>query len=240
MPSRTAARTTDGARRRKAPATAAAPDLTGLPPQLGQDAASEPAPAPQPAPAPAPPADNEVSPEALAAAARFFAPPEVVDPDDDDPVGDQVTFLRGGGIRLDLEGRQLRLRRPSFGQLRELRLALEDLEWELEDLTEDNRVASAKWKADAEAIAADAPDRRARLAAIRAESREAARAYDAATDAAYLGWWRQAIEALSDDGTPADDDMPSWVVNHRLVTQVLNHWRAVPLGRGASKNGQVA
>jgi hypothetical protein len=44
---------------------------------------------------------------------------------------------------------------------------------------------------------------------------------------------REVVEVLGDHPLPGDEDLPPWlVVSGDPVSQMLIHWRSVPLGRG--------
>lgn len=184
------------------------------------------------APADAP----QVDPKALARMADMLTPPEQVEPEAGDPAGDNIEFVRTGVIRILAAGNRYRLRRPFFGELRRLRTAWQDYDYEVQDRSDEARDLSKRIKADIEAMSPDDPERTKKLRALRDESRAAGREHEEFVENGFLAWWVQVFELLTmGDGTPGPDETPGWLIDHTLVAKVFAHWRSVPLGHGSPK-----
>src|SRR5690606_36092534 len=104
---------------------------------------------------------------------------DLAEPDDDDPEGDRVDWVRTGMVRLWIGGTRYGLRRPFLGELRDLDLAHENA---LEDINDRN--VEARLKADGLGERADKIDadkrmtpktRAAEVRELRAEDRAIAR-----------------------------------------------------------------
>jgi len=149
----------------------------------------------------------------------------------EDP-GDQVELTRTGWVRMTIGDRRYRLRRPMLGEIRDIRMSLEDMSDEIVALSTDALTASQALKAEQQSLAEadDTPDRNAQLIDLRRRDREAARALDAKTEQIRVDWWASVFAKLSPDGLPTE--WPSWIVNPDLPGTVMRHWRAVPLAPG--------
>lgn len=157
------------------------------------------------------------------------------EPADDDGVDvDRIELVKSGLVRVHVDGQRYRLRRPFFGELKTLRLALADVADDLNDRRMETQLAAKRMLAENERINADdSMDDAARLAALQAlrkEDRQLGRALTSDADDARIGWWSQAFELVGLDGVPAD--WPAWFLDARLPDHVLAHWRTAPLGRG--------
>lgn len=178
------------------------------------------------APADAPPADPEV--EALGLVAEVEH-----DPVEHGEVLDSIDLVRTGIIRLVINGRKVTLRRPFFGELKRLRLALENLTDSITDARIDAEATGAEIRDEMKALADDEAlghrERAEASSALRRRDREAGRALTGAADDARLEWWVEVFAVL---GVEAPADWPSWVGDATLPNRVIQHWRSAPLARG--------
>jgi hypothetical protein len=157
------------------------------------------------------------------------------EPADDDGVAiDRIELVKSGLVRIHIDGKRYRLRRPFFGELKTLRLALADVSDDLNDRRMETQLAAKRMMAENERINSDdSLDDEARLKAlqaIRREDRELGRGLTNDADDARIAWWSQAFEVVGLDGMP--EQWPGWIVDARLPDHVLQHWRSAPLGRG--------
>lgn len=156
------------------------------------------------------------------------------DLDADDLPGDQVTLVKTGMVRIWIGGQRYRLRRPFFGELKTLRLALEGLQDEVNDKQVEILDLAAQLEQEANDLAADedltAKQRAAKLRQIRRRDRDAARKLTDLLEQLYPDWWAKVFEMLSVDGKP--DDWPAWVTDVGFVQRLMQHWRQAPLAPG--------
>lgn len=123
---------------------------------------------------------------------------------------DRFELLRSGGIELAASGTRYRLGRPTIGEQRRFVEALTD-------------IADIERKANE----ADAAERDT-------GERPEAPSHDD-VNAALLNWWRDVVSALSDGELPADDDdLPPWLLQRPLLSEVRRHWLEVPWVPGGS------
>lgn len=162
---------------------------------------------------------------------------EPVEPSEAEPE-EGLQFVRTGWVRFRWDGRVLRLRRPFLGELRELRLALEDLSDEIAERSEEIQAEGLRLAAEAEALEerglapAEAFEERAK---IRTRSKQLARELTGFAEDRRLEWWARAFEllAVNEAEVPADaGELPAYLLDNALPHRVLEHWRAVPLARG--------
>lgn len=165
-----------------------------------------------------------------------------VDTREDDPQHDEgeavaVELVKSGWVRLRWGGTLVRLRRPFFGELKTIRLALEDAADEIADRSE--KIQSIGRKLIEESQKNEEEDGRSdeERAKVRADltrqSKHAARELTDFGEEQRIGWWRLVVGLVGVDGElPPDDRLPSWIADPSLPNTVLQHWRAVPLGRG--------
>lgn len=143
-------------------------------------------------------------------------------------------MLKTGLTRVWINGERYRLRRPFFGELKQLRLALEAVRDEVEakrdgaiQVADRLRLERGEWEADESLTPGE---RAAKMAEARKTDRAAARALMDTVDTLYPEWWQQVFETLSHDGVP--EDMPSWVADADFVERLMAHWRSAPTGPG--------
>lgn len=163
--------------------------------------------------------------------------PVVVDAEvrDDDGVDvDRIELVKSGLVRVHVDGKRYRLRRPFFGELKTLRLALADVSDDLNDRRMETQLAAKRMMAENERINSDdtldEAERLRLLQAIRREDRQLGRQLTDDADDARMAWWAQAFDLVGLDGQP--EQWPGWFLDARLPDHVLTHWRSAPLGRG--------
>lgn len=150
----------------------------------------------------------------------------------DDETGDRVDYVRTGIIRVWIDGERYRLRRPFFGEFKRLRLAVEDMNDEIDELSQ--RSVTLGQQITAEAETHDRVKDPEAYAAWRVDSRrrqrEVGRKLTDTAEQLRIGWWEDVWATLGLDERPAD--WPSWITNPDLPNRILTHWRMVPSGRG--------
>ena len=124
----------------------------------------------------------------------------------DPGIGDEVSLEPNGTVRLSLAGRNVRWRRPAFGEFRKFEeLWAEVATQERVIVDEANAVPekerSATWRFDFETKLRD-------LA---------------------LPWALDVWRILSDKEVPATDDCPPWMANGAFHQLLKDHWTTVPL-----------
>lgn len=165
---------------------------------------------------------------------------DLAEPDDDDPEGDRVDWVRTGMVRLWIGGKRYRLRRPFLGELRDLDLALENALEDINDRNMDARIKADDLGERADKIDADkrmtAKTRAAKVRELRAEDKAIAREVTQYREDTLIAWWTQVFDKLLVETTPPPD-LPAWLANMALPQRALQHWRSVPLGRGGTTTG---
>lgn len=124
----------------------------------------------------------------------------------DPSVGDEVSLEPNGTVRLSLAGRNLRWRRPTFGEFRKF----EELWAEV----------AAQEKVIVE-HANEVPERD-RGAAWRIS-------YEAELRDIVLAWVLDVWRVLCDKEAPATDDTAPWMANGSFHQLLKDHWTTVPL-----------
>lgn len=158
------------------------------------------------------------------------------DPQPDEGEAVAVELVKSGWVRLRWDGRTIRLRRPFFGELKSLRMALEDAADAIAEQSEEvqliGREILAENSANDEADVDDVERMRVRQELTK-RSKIAGRALTAFSDEQRIAWWRTVVDVVGVDGAlPEDDRLPSWIADPMLPNTVLQHWRSVPLDRG--------
>jgi hypothetical protein len=156
-------------------------------------------------------------------------------PDEGDPVA--VELVRTGWVRFRWDGQLVRLRRPFFGELKALRLSLEDVADQIGERSDELQALAQEIVAESERNDTDddrdEDERRRVRRELTRKSKVAGRELTDFCDAARVGWWRSVVDLVGVDGElPDDDKLPSWIGDPQLPNTVLQHWRSVPLGRG--------
>jgi hypothetical protein len=147
--------------------------------------------------------------------------------------GDRMELVRTGLIRVHIGGTRYRLRRPFFGEFKKLRLAIEDVNDEIEDLSNDSLRISRQIIAEASSHDADTEDPDTYFewrADTRRRQKDASRALTNRAEELRIEWWTGMWKTLSLDGEPSD--IPAWVTSPEVPNLLLTHWRTAPSGRG--------
>lgn len=151
-----------------------------------------------------------------------------------------IVFIKTGWVRFTIDGKVYRLRRPLFGELKALRLALEDVTDDINEKSAESTTMAIELEQEMHA-AANAETKmtaakRRQLTGKQAESRKLGRALVEFADEARMGWWTLVFTTLGvGDGQGGDKvpaDWPSWVVDVNLPGQIMQHWRSAPLAPG--------
>lgn len=117
---------------------------------------------------------------------------------------DGLDVTPSGALRMTAAGTVYHLRRPTIGEMRRLE--------------EDLRTIGA--------------DQRAELDAAKAEGRD-----PESFDGRIVGWVRDAVATLERDGKTLpddDDDLPGWMLNPTLPSELRTLWRSTPWTAGAN------
>lgn len=162
--------------------------------------------------------------------------------DTDEPMGDEgqadaVILVRTGWVRLRFGDRQVRMRRPFFGELRSIRARLEDVADAIGERAEDSQVIAVRIMDESARIEADekltVEERVRARRALLGESKVAGRELTEFAEIERVKWWRYVVDLIGVDGElPPDEELPSWIAAPALPGKVLDHWRSAPLGRG--------
>ena len=179
-------------------------------------------------------------------------PPQAPPQDPTTAAFPEIEFVHNGIIRFHFptgteEIKVIRVRRPFLGELKSIRLELEDIRDELAVTAASTAAAGHAMREEATKLSDQlgakeiTPDEHAeRLRELRARDRESAQIMDDMRDGLTLDWWRrifQGVEqpsraALALDPVPDGDQFPAWILDPRLPQLVLNHWRHLPSGPG--------
>lgn len=185
---------------------------------------------------PAPPA-LALSPDAVADHLDEAVPLPVEGEPDADREG--LALLSVGGARLawetpDGDTITVRLRRPLFGEIREVEDSLQRLRDEVNDGGEELRAWGVAHQATLDAIPRDDPDRPAKVAALRDEDRVKGREFTDRRERLTLQWWLDVIAMLgTDKGLQIPEDtLPAWLADPLIPRRLLNHYKRVPTVRG--------
>jgi hypothetical protein len=160
-----------------------------------------------------------------------------------DELGDELIFVRNGWVRCVIAGQMFKLRRPFFGELRDLETSQEADQTQLTEISEDMRARANEDMARAREIEAEAKDlddtsvrkaeldEEATMLAIRAMGRQQELMHRA--DDLRVAWWKQVFTVLTPPGNTPPTDVPSWVVDPQMQNRIIAHWRSVPLASGS-------
>lgn len=164
-------------------------------------------------------------------------PIEEVAPEPDEPE-EVVQLVRTGWVRFLWADRRLRLRRPYFGEIKQLRLSLEDVTDSIVTHSEEVQVRALEMADREREIAEDETmsnaERFGARTALKTESKRLSRELTVRSEEMRLGWWAEVFDVLAVDSAevPETDQLPGWIVDVSLPQRILNHWRSAPLGRG--------
>ena len=171
--------------------------------------------------------------------------------------GDDLVLLPNGMVRLVFDDREIMLRRPTIGVLRERREALHALNDETSHKAavaqgeDEARRRIAQIKVDRihqrieEALADDEldealveslyADKAKALSDLAQTDREGGRELNAWIETKRLEWARDTVGTLAlADGAVADDEWPSWITDAQFAPKLIGHWRTVPSRSGGS------
>lgn len=152
---------------------------------------------------------------------------------DGDETFERIELVRTGLIRVTIAGRRFRLRRPFFGEFKQLRVALADVNDEISELSDEATVVSRAIVDAARDVKPDEMDPdawRSWRRENREKSRTATRNLNETAEQLRVAWWDRMWDVLTLDGKP--DDWPTWVIDPNLPIALVTHWRSSPLGRG--------
>lgn len=175
--------------------------------------------------------------EATASAPESTATPEAVD----EPLGhDGPTFVHNGIIRFPMGGKIVRVRRPFLGELRALRVALQDVQDHLTE--ESNRIGKIGVGYQTEVRTLNeklqkgeiTPEEHTdKVAVVTEADRRTARELDDYREQAMLDWWAEYVfKPIALDPVPEQLQWPTWMLDRTLAAKCLAHWRTVPTGPG--------
>lgn len=166
--------------------------------------------------------------------------PDLEEPGDDEGGPDGPRFLSNGWVRFELASNgdstaRFRLRRPFLGELQDLDLAHEAMLNEMHDISDRARVEGQRLTEQMQKVTDNErltdQKRSDRLRGLRREDQQITRQFRRDITVLLVGWWQQVFEKVGVDGVP--EQWPAWIGDQELPSRVLEHWRQVPLGRGA-------
>jgi hypothetical protein len=149
-----------------------------------------------------------------------------------------------GGASVKVDGKTYRLRRPSMGQIKELRDALASVADAIRQQSDEaqiiqrlNQATGERLHEEIEQLDQKAPDFESELRRLHGEAKALAdqnltvgRELTNLVDESYWSWWRQVFQLLSFNGCP--ETWPSWAADATAPNQIMQHWRSNPLARG--------
>lgn len=152
---------------------------------------------------------------------------------------DGIVLYGTGWARITIAGPDgaatYRLRRPLFGELRRLRVALQGVQDTLAEAAANLAGEQVRLNQLAAAAADEAqePPDDDEFTELRDTIRAASRRLLDDSDDLRLHWWQQVFDLLGVDGTPDEDEWPGWVADPQMPAKIMEHWRSAPLARGA-------
>lgn len=169
-----------------------------------------------------------------------------------EPSSGAIEFVHNGIMRLHFpdggDGELvIRVRRPFLGELKSIRLELEDIRDDLAVLAATTAAAGHAMREEATALSDRlgdgdiTPEEHAeQLREIRARDRASAQIMDDTRDDRTLEWWARILTGVEQpsraglalDPVPDVMSYPAWILDPRLPQLVLNHWRQLPSGPG--------
>lgn len=184
---------------------------------------------------------NPVSPEVVDAPTNGETSSTLYEDDD-------VKLYGAGWVRVIVDGKDYRLRRPLVGELKDLRLSLERLTDEITEKSE----ANYTWQLRADRrhrqlnelllklpedpdltddeFEAKVTEWRGEQQRLRLDSRNKGRDLTTFADERRMAWWSEVFEVLGVDGPPPQ--WPAFFVDFMGPMKVTEHWRQNPLARG--------
>lgn len=138
-----------------------------------------------------------------------------------------------GTVTCSVGQKRHRLRRPTMGELRQLRESQVQVEDDVQETFTPYREQLGEL--DAQMDDAEGDERRA----LRSQHRKVNDAALVEIEAVRAGWIREVFAVLAKPlPEPSDDDpaaeLEPWMVAPELAVTLVGHWRAVPFHRGSS------
>mgnify|MGYP001589655145 FL=1 len=159
-----------------------------------------------------------------------------------DEGGDDVKFVKTGWIRVTIGETELHLRAAFFGEVKTLLTLLENHQDAL--TTHRHMVKREDAKLQARLVEVDAmeedEEKWSAQAKLAIDLRNNSRSIRDKADELRISWWTKVFELLNIERTGETEkskgavprQWPGWVADADLPTKCVEHWRAVPLGRG--------
>lgn len=174
------------------------------------------------------------------------SPPPETAPADEPIAHDGPTFVHNGIIRFPMGEQIVRVRRPFLGELKALRLALEQVQDDMRAESERVDAIGRGFMDEAREVQArherkeiTDDERTAELQRIGEADRRTARALDDMREQKMLDWWSDHVFGpLALDPVPDQMQWPMWMLDggtrtrQSLVQKCLSHWRTTPTGPG--------
>lgn len=130
-------------------------------------------------------------------------------------MADTVDLPRDGTAKITINGKRYTLRQPTLGEMRKIRELFDEMVEQLRSVRDHNTQVLA----DKAMNALDPKHKPKPLKKIN-------------DDQMIVDLLREVFLVLSDDPLPADDDLPSWIVDGRFPKDLIEHWRTNPLHYG--------
>lgn len=166
-------------------------------------------------------------------------------PPNQTPTPGAIEFVNQGIIRIHFptpngtEDLVVRVRRPFLGELKTIRLRLDEIRDDLAILSTEIIAEGAGLAQEATELARQREtdeltpqEHSAALADIRRRDRAAAIRLEDAREEKMLDWWSEIFSMLALDPVPDRMSYPAWILDATLTQTVLTHWRQVPSGPG--------
>lgn len=139
---------------------------------------------------------------------------------------DSLKLEKDGTVTAVVGGEKTVLRRPLFGELRELRESL----WSAQDVLYDKAAALASARVNLKA-ASESGDTAEAVDALR-EFRNLERQDTLASEGACMSLMRTIFETLGGRTLSDDATLPVWMSDYKAIEALMEHWRFVPLVSG--------
>lgn len=132
---------------------------------------------------------------------------------------EDAAFLPNGTVKLTLVGRIITLRRPNLGEFRHLQEGFDEL-------VDDSTDALMRVREMSESLDdLSAEQQKARTGEVRAMRRE----LTSDVQGKRLAWLAEVVKTLGDgELDPDDPELPSWVLDASLPTDLTRHWQNRP------------
>lgn len=159
---------------------------------------------------------------------------------------DDCEFVSNGTVRIFVDGKEYKLRRPKVGEMKERRRAL----WETQDKIDallqgesDKPKGKTRKKAGVAEQVQDLADDvasgdEAKVDGMLAKARDIrtiTRSLTEQTEEFYGDWIEETVKSLGDHNLPTlRDEWPLFLTDVTFITELIGHWRTVPLGPSRS------